>query len=90
MGVNKNKAKKIIDMDVDDIFKGIYGIAQSTLGINKSDVDVILHRKTICLSCDYIVIKKNNVFNKSKCSMCGCWLNHKVRLKDSNCPKHFW
>lgn len=90
MGFDKDKTKKIIDMDVEDIFKGIYGIAQSTLGINKSDVNIISNRKTVCLSCNYIILKKNNVFNKAKCSVCGCWLKHKVRLKDTTCPKSYW
>ena len=89
MGSDKNKTKRLIDMDVEEIFEGIYGITKSTLGIDKADDEIIEKRKNICISCEY-VIKNNNDFNKAKCSFCGCWLKHKVRLKDISCPKDFW
>jgi hypothetical protein len=39
-------------------------------------------RLNLCQECDY----HTTVLNKSRCSICGCFLKAKTSLKDQSCP----
>lgn len=47
-------------------------------------------RLTICLTCTHFsnIIKKLTI--TAKCNHCGCLLQAKIRLKDSECPIGKW
>lgn len=46
--------------------------------------EVIDERMNTCSSCDKLVP------NTCRCSMCGCYMNTKVRLLHSTCPVRKW
>ena len=47
------------------------------------DNNVILMRKNICDGCEFLT--KNH-----RCLQCGCFMNMKVKLKQSSCPIGKW
>ena len=48
-----------------------------------ADLDKQNKRWLICKSCEYI-------FNKNRCTQCGCIMPFKVRLEDAKCPISKW
>ena len=41
-------------------------------------------RMDICKKCEYYSMRHN------RCKHCGCWLEHKVKFKVSECPIRKW
>jgi hypothetical protein len=46
--------------------------------------DIIDQRMNQCAACDKLIPKT------CRCSMCGCYMNTKVRILHSSCPIHKW
>ncbi|EKR55197.1 DUF6171 family protein (plasmid) [Leptospira interrogans] len=51
--------------------------------IEKKDLD---HRLEICLSCSLLL----KGFLSERCSVCGCFVRLKTKLKQESCPIKKW
>lgn len=72
-------------MSHNKFIKGALGISKSLMNINTND-ELSKKRLNICRKCDKLEIK----YNKEKCSVCGCYLKHKTRIKSETCPLNKW
>jgi hypothetical protein len=58
----------------------------------KAAPEEIERRKTICMGNAEKGIPKCEFFNdeKNRCSKCGCWVRHKMKLEHESCPEGKW
>ena len=74
-------------MSIKNFFKGVYGITKSVLGIGIAPVVVQQKRSVLCFNCENRVMGKFS--KKAECSVCGCILEHKIRINKEKCPLEF-
>ena len=79
---NRKKIKRVL--------RGASGLSQSVLSINIAPDKIIEERREICRNCEYAVSPKSKPDKKVKCSLCGCLINHKIRLRKEKCPDKRW
>ena len=69
-----------------NIPRGLVGLLKAGLGVGIADVQTLLKRQEICLSCDH-ARTSNGVFER--CEICKC-RSAKLRLKTEKCPIGKW
>ena len=70
--------------------KGAAKLAKSAAGIDLADKATIARRRAICDACDLGVPCAKDASRKCSCTVCGCWIRHKTRLKAEQCPEGKW
>ncbi len=70
--------------------RGTLGVARSVLGVRVLSQGAIKQRLEVCRGCVESVACNHNPKKVCRCLACGCWLSHKTRLRDEECPKGKW
>jgi len=64
------------------VLTGAIGITKSVSGIGVACPNEIASRLAICENCE--------IREGKKCGDCGCYIEHKTRLANEECPKGYW
>ena len=82
---------------VSTVGRGAIGVTKSAIGIGLADERTIQQRLDICRHCPHALKNPSPMFakflgltNKSKCSVCECFIFHKSRLNKESCPMDKW
>ena len=74
----------------DDVKNGVIGITKSVLGIDPADDSVIAKRREMCRDCPNAVPCAKIIGKFCACSICGCLLSLKTKVKSERCPEGKW
>jgi hypothetical protein len=71
---------------INDIAEGNLNLIRSKLNIARKEIeDLASKRLEFCNPCEH-----NTKGMIPRCSLCGCVISAKVRVKHQNCPKNLW
>ena len=99
MQCNKNDSE--VEINFPEAARGLMGSAKSYIGIGIAKQDEILARLSKCLECPHRFQKKtmdlkfcgskvHSVSEFGFCGLCGCNIQHKTRVRNSECPDQRW
>jgi len=72
------------------IARGTVGLTRSVLGIKHVSIDKAQQRLAICRDCSEVEMCPGTKHRVCRCTICGCHLKHKARLRDESCPIGKW
>lgn len=78
---------KYLLLDIYRFIKFLYYNKNTSLFL---ETEKVLNRLNICRDCDYFIRKEDSIFFSERCSICGCFLKLKTKLKFEECPLKKW
>lgn len=70
-------------MEGNRVLRGAIGLTRSKLGIGIASNKTIAVRLQLCESCDRLTEER-------RCSVCSCWVDHKIQVSSETCPLGHW
>lgn len=77
----KEQGKSLAKFTFEVVKDGVFNLSPGE--VFASD-ELKKERLDICKKCEYYSMRQN------RCKHCGCWLEHKVKFKVSECPIYKW
>lgn len=77
----KEQGKSLAKFTFEVVKDGVFNLSPGE--VFASD-ELKKERLDICKKCEYYSMRHN------RCKHCGCWLEHKVKFKVSECPIRKW
>ena len=77
--------------------KGAIGLTKAVLHIDRAPHAVIMERRGFCRSCEFATrnpkpqfAKFTGLTNRSRCTICQCFIVAKTVIAGESCPKEKW
>jgi flavoprotein len=77
-------------MKTKDVIHGVKGVTKAVLGVDRAPSELIKKRLAICKVCPKASRKRADGISLNKCTVCGCYLELKTKVKSETCPLEKW